>query len=59
VYCWGEECTKLLLTGKEYTVDAKAGVVYLGLVEEVLKPAGAVCPADSNCYSCNFYENLR
>jgi pyruvate,water dikinase len=34
--------TKLLLTGKEYTVDAKAGVVYQGLVEEVLKPAGAV-----------------
>src|SRR5216684_566707 len=34
--------TKLLLTNKEYTVDAKAGVVYQGLVEEVLKPAGAV-----------------
>jgi pyruvate,water dikinase len=34
--------TKLLLTGKEYTVDAKAGVVYQGLVEEILKPAGAV-----------------
>src|SRR5467141_586486 len=33
--------TKLLQTGKEYTVDAKAGVVYQGLVEEVLKPAGA------------------
>ena len=32
--------TKLLQTGKEYTVDAKAGVVYQGLVEEVLKPAG-------------------
>ncbi len=31
--------TKLLETGKEYTVDAKAGVVYAGLVEEVLKPA--------------------
>src|SRR5260370_21609433 len=31
--------TKLLLTNKEYTVDAKAGVVYQGLVEEVLKPA--------------------
>src|SRR5260370_8458764 len=30
--------TKLLLTNKEYTVDAKAGVVYQGLVEEVLKP---------------------
>jgi pyruvate,water dikinase len=34
--------TKLLQTGKEYTVDAKAGVVYQGLVEEVLKPTGAV-----------------
>ena len=34
--------TKLLQTGKEYTVDAKAGVVYEGLVEEVLKPAAAV-----------------
>jgi len=33
--------TKLLQTGKEYTVDAKAGVVYQGLVEEILKPPGA------------------
>ncbi len=33
--------TKLLQTGKEYTVDAKAGVVYQGLVEDVLKPAAA------------------
>lgn len=31
--------TKLLQMGKEYTVDAKAGVVYAGLVEDVLKPA--------------------
>ncbi|HEY5620783.1 MAG TPA: phosphoenolpyruvate synthase, partial [Candidatus Bathyarchaeia archaeon] len=31
--------TKLMQTGKEYTVDAKAGVVYAGLVEEVLRPA--------------------
>ena len=30
--------TRLLQMGKEYTVDAKAGVVYEGLVEEVLKP---------------------
>src|SRR5881296_1845397 len=29
--------TKLLGSGKEYTVDAKSGVVYNGLVEEVLK----------------------
>jgi pyruvate,water dikinase len=33
--------TKLLQSGKEYTVDAKAGVVYAGLVEEVLRPAAA------------------
>jgi len=31
--------TKLLQMGNEYTVDAKAGVVYAGLVEDVLKPA--------------------
>jgi pyruvate,water dikinase len=30
--------TRLLQTGKEYTVDAKTGVVYAGLVEDVLKP---------------------
>jgi len=34
--------TKVLQTGKEYTVDAKAGVVYQGLVEDILKPAAAV-----------------
>ncbi len=34
--------TKVLQTGKEYTVDAKAGVVYQGLVEDVLKPPAAV-----------------
>ena len=31
--------TKVLRNGAEYTVDAKAGVVYDGLVEEILKPA--------------------
>ncbi|TMI27392.1 phosphoenolpyruvate synthase [Candidatus Bathyarchaeota archaeon] len=30
--------TRLLQTGSEYTVDAKAGVVYRGLVEDILKP---------------------
>src|SRR5881396_2120330 len=29
--------TKLMQTGQEYTVDAKTGLVYQGLVEEVLK----------------------
>src|SRR6266581_161445 len=38
----GRNATKVLQTGKEYTVDAKAGVVYQGLVEDVLKPAAAV-----------------
>ncbi len=31
--------TKVMQTGKEYTVDARAGVVYEGLVEELVKPA--------------------
>ncbi|HZD13141.1 MAG TPA: phosphoenolpyruvate synthase, partial [Candidatus Binatus sp.] len=31
--------TKVLQNGVEYTVDAKTGVVYEGLVEEILKPA--------------------
>lgn len=30
--------TKILQNGSEYTVDAKAGVIYDGLVEEILKP---------------------
>src|SRR2546430_7920370 len=34
--------TKVLQNGAEYTVDAKAGVVYQGLVEDILKPAAAV-----------------
>ena len=32
------EATKVLKTGKDYTVDAKTGVVYEGIVEEVVKP---------------------
>ena len=33
------DATKKMVTGKDYTVDAKAGVVYEGKVEELLKPA--------------------
>ena len=33
------EATKAMRTGDEYTVDAKTGVVYEGLVEELVKPA--------------------
>src|SRR6266436_4007690 len=53
--------TKLLQTGKEYTVDAKAGVVYQGLVEEVLKPAGAVAqqiPTVIPVTSTRIYVNI-
>ena len=35
------EATKAMKTGAEYTVDAKTGVVYEGLVEELVKPAEA------------------
>ncbi len=36
--------TKVLQNGREYTVDAKTGVVYQGLVEEVLKPSVVSAP---------------
>src|SRR5881409_2654066 len=37
--------TKVLQNGAEYTVDAKTGVVYDGLVEEILKPPITTAPA--------------
>jgi pyruvate,water dikinase len=33
-----KEATKVMVSGKEYTVDAKSGVVYEGIVEELIKP---------------------
>jgi len=34
-----ENATKVMETGKEYTVDARNGVIYEGIVEELVKPA--------------------
>ncbi len=42
-----ENATKLMETGQEYTVDAKTGVVYEGIVEEIAKPAGPKLPTVS------------
>src|SRR5438046_1660527 len=53
--------TRLLGSGKEYTVDAKTGVVYQGLVEEVLKPsAGAMVqvPTVIPVTSTRIYVNI-
>src|SRR6266567_3784677 len=53
--------TKVLQTGKEYTVDAKAGVVYQGLVEDVLKPpaaAGQQIPTVIPVTSTRIYVNI-
>src|SRR5205809_818697 len=53
--------TRLLGSGKEYTVDAKTGVVYEGLVEEVLKPsAGAMVqvPTVIPVTSTRIYVNI-
>src|SRR2546425_11096887 len=36
--------TKVLQNGAEYTVDAKTGVIYHGLVEEILKPTTTTAP---------------
>src|SRR5438270_9324085 len=54
--------TKVLQTGKEYTVDAKAGVVYQGLVEDILKPsaaaAGQQIPTVIPVTSTRIYVNI-
>jgi pyruvate,water dikinase len=53
--------TKVLQTGKEYTVDAKAGVVYQGLVEEVLRPSAAAAqqiPTVIPVTSTRIYVNI-
>ncbi len=52
--------TKLMETGREYTVDAKTGVVYAGLVEDVLKPAKTVqeIPTVIPITSTKIYVNI-
>ncbi len=52
--------TRLLQTGNEYTVDAKTGVVYRGLVEGVLKPAQPVqhIPTVLPVTSTKIYVNI-
>jgi pyruvate,water dikinase len=39
-----KEATKVMVSGKEYTVDAKSGVVYEGIVEELIKPTAPTAP---------------
>ena len=52
--------TRVLQTGKEYTVDAKAGVVYQGLVEEILKPTAPIreIPTVIPVTSTRIYVNI-
>jgi len=40
-----ENATQVMETGKEYTVDARSGVVYEGLLEELVRPAKAATAA--------------
>ena len=42
-----KEATKLLRTGETYTVDAKSGVIYEGVVEELAKPAEEKAAAEA------------
>src|SRR2546428_12537907 len=56
-----KNATKVLQTGKEYTVDAKAGGVYQGLVEDVLKPPASVgqqIPTVIPATSTRIYVNI-
>ncbi len=54
--------TELLKTGKDYTVDAKTGVVYEGLIEEVAAPAAVAVSAAVSEYvpvtGTKIYMNL-
>src|SRR5215467_8936552 len=52
--------TKVLQTGSEYTVDAKTGVVYRGLVEDILRPAPTVqhIPTVIPITSTKIYVNI-
>lgn len=40
-----ENGTEALKTGQEYTVDAKTGVIYEGMIEELAKPAAPLATA--------------
>jgi len=40
-----KNATKVLKTGREYTIDAKSGAVYEGIVEALLKPEAEEAPA--------------
>src|SRR2546426_217669 len=52
--------THLLQTGSEYTVDAKTGLVYRGLVEDILRPATPVqhIPTVIPITSTKIYVNI-
>ncbi|HID91045.1 TPA: phosphoenolpyruvate synthase, partial [Candidatus Bathyarchaeota archaeon] len=54
--------TKVIKTGRDYTVDAKAGVVYEGVVEEIVRPAPQVVTAAVSAYApvtaTKIYVNL-
>jgi pyruvate,water dikinase len=41
-----ENATKLMFSGKEYTVDARSGVVYKGLVQELVHPTSPTPTAE-------------
>jgi len=42
-----ENATKVMVTGQEYTIDAKSGVVYEGIFKEIEKPLLPTAPAAS------------
>lgn len=57
-----KEATKVLFTGEQYTVDAKAGVIYKGIMEEAAKPIPAVASLQTPLYmpvtATKIYVNL-
>ncbi len=47
-----ENATKLMTTGQEYTVDAKTGVIYKGIMSELTEPTiSAIAPTPAIAYA--------
>jgi len=57
-----KEATKVLITGNQYTVDAKAGIIYKGIIEGAVKPAVTAIVAPTSTYipttATKIYVNL-
>jgi len=53
-----ENATKLMITGKEYTVDSKSGVVYEGIMQIVEQPAAAAFASQGSAMTGGMFQSV-